>query len=252
MSTPARDPQLATSRGHEHADGALVIRRRRARRRKRRRDPRRWAGTPRPLGLNPWCSNPEPSSARVRDGYTSLRMWSSLTRASGKGKYLHISPFVRRAVTGVDMPGPPPPAPSSQHRSVSPARPRQRDPLASLRSVLRRHTFDTLSLSNDVQGPALASADDQSSSATNRGFPAKRPVLPGALHGRTNAYHGNALPTELRGRKTCNAHRTRGQSEGTRVAHTGLIQVAVRFRPPREPCQPARSDPNSGSMRSPV
>ena len=80
---------------------------------------------------------------------------------------------MRRAVTGVDMPGPPQPAPSSRHRSVSPARPRQRDPLASLRSVLRRHTFDTLSLSNDVQGPALASADDQRSSATNRGFQPK-------------------------------------------------------------------------------
>jgi len=32
---------------------------------------------------------------------------------------------------------------------------------------------------------------------------AKSPSGPGALHGWRNAYHGSALPTELRGRKNC-------------------------------------------------
>src|SRR5918999_204687 len=69
----------------------------------------------------------------------------------------------------------------------------------ALRAFLRRHTSDTLSMSNPVHGRATASSADRVRSARSQGFEPRNPSARGALHGRCQAYHGSALPTELRG-----------------------------------------------------
>jgi hypothetical protein len=74
---------------------------------------------------------------------------------------------------------------------------------ASRPGSLRRHTSDTLCMSNRVYGRAAASSEDQHLSARSRGFKPRSAFLRGPLHGRGNAYHGSALPTELRGRGLC-------------------------------------------------
>jgi hypothetical protein len=78
----------------------------------------------------------------------------------------------------------------------------------------RRHTSDTLSMSKQVYGRATAPSDDHVSSAESQGFKPRSPSSHGALHGGNKPYHGSALPTELRGQKTCKSashpRRTRG------------------------------------------
>jgi hypothetical protein len=70
----------------------------------------------------------------------------------------------------------------------------------ALRAFLRRHTSDTLSMSNPVHGRATATSADHVRSAKSQGLEPRNPSTRGALHGRYKAYHGSALPTELRGR----------------------------------------------------
>jgi hypothetical protein len=67
-------------------------------------------------------------------------------------------------------------------------------------SAIRRHTFDTLWVSNSVPGRAAASSDDRHLRPEKPRLQAKQPALRCSLHGQRNAYHGSALSAELRGR----------------------------------------------------
>ena len=98
------------------------------------------------------------------------------------------------------------PSASGSHGRRSRAGARMPSPLAPragarpAERASRRHTSDTLSMSKQVYGRATAPSDDHGSSAESQGFKPKSPSSHGALHGGNKAYHGSALPTELRGR----------------------------------------------------
>jgi hypothetical protein len=67
----------------------------------------------------------------------------------------------------------------------------------------RRHTFDTLSPSNPVRRRVRASAGDHDALARSHAIEPNSASERGVSHGGGSAYHGSALPTELRGQKTC-------------------------------------------------
>jgi hypothetical protein len=111
----------------------------------------------------------------------------------------------------------------------------------------RRHTSDTLSMSKQVYGRATAPSDDHVSSAESQGFKPRSPSSHGALHGGNKPYHGSALPTELRGQKTCKSG-IRAGHEGSRAVHTAVILRAARKSTPRKPRRGTTRDSESGSI----
>src|SRR4051794_28419218 len=69
------------------------------------------------------------------------------------------------------------------------------------RAGARSVTTDTLSLSNPRHGRAAAACDGHASSATSRGSKPKALQQGGSIGG-ARAYHGSALTTELRARRS--------------------------------------------------
>jgi hypothetical protein len=122
-------------------------------------------------------------NASMERSTTPPLMWRAI-RGGGRRR---VAPRGRRSRAAARMPSPLAPRAG--------ARPAER--------ASRRHTSDTLSMSKQVYGRATAPSDDHVSSAESQGFKPRSPSSHGALHGGNKPYHGSALPTELRGQKTC-------------------------------------------------